>query len=289
MSEVIVNVLGTAQDAGVPHPNCFCENCSRALEDPSFKRLAASLAIILPAERKWHLLDATPDLKEQMARLQLKYQLQTQLMDSIFLSHAHMGHYPGLLFLGREAIGAKEVPVMAGKQMKRLLESHAPWSQLTKLRNIDVNGMENGQVVRIDPQVTVTFIEVPHRNEFSETFAFLIEGPKKKLLYVPDIDRWEQWDQDLDKICEEVDICLLDGTFYSSKDLEKIGRDYREIPHPVMTETMDRLQDLAEQKEIYFTHVNHSNPAIHRNNEVRNIIESRGFHIAEEDMEFKLS
>lgn len=288
MSEVIVNVLGTAQDAGVPHPNCFCENCTQAHNDARYKRLAASLAIVLPEQRKWHLIDATPDLKEQMARLQMKYGMESVLMDSIFLSHAHMGHYPGLLFLGREAIGAKDVPVMAGSKMKQLLEEQAPWKQLTSLGNIDVKDKRDGEVVQIAPQVNVTFIEVPHRNEFSETFAFLIEGPTKKLLYVPDIDRWEQWEHELHNICEDVDICLLDGTFYSPQDLEKIGRDYREIPHPVITETMERLKDLAEHKEIYFTHLNHSNPAIHTDNIVRDMIEAKGFHIAEEDMEFRL-
>ncbi|MFK4997126.1 MBL fold metallo-hydrolase [Bacillus sp. N9] len=174
-------------------------------------------------------------------------------------------------------MGSSGVPVMAGGKMKQLLEKQAPWSQLTALRNIVVQERKDGDFVQIDPQVKVTFIEVPHRNEFSETFAFLIEGPKKKLLYVPDIDRWDEWNYELHNICSQVDICLLDGTFYSGKELEHIGRDFREIPHPHMTETMDRLQDLAEQKEIYFIHINHSNPAIHENCQVRDMIESRGF------------
>lgn len=288
MSEVILSVLGTAQDAGLPHPNCFCKNCTEAIINPSFRRLAASLAIILPDEGKWHLIDATPDLKEQMARLQMKYDLKAKLMESIFLTHAHLGHYPGLLFLGREAIGAREIPVMAGGKMKQLLEEQAPWSQLTKLRNINVQKIQDGQDIEVSPLVTVTPVDVPHRNEFSETFAFWIKGPNKKVLYVPDIDRWHEWDHDIHSVCEEADICLLDGTFHSAKDLEHIGRDYREIPHPLMTETMERLQDLTERTEIYFTHLNHSNPAIDSDQLIRKEIEAKGFKVAEEEMEFRL-
>ncbi|MFC4802280.1 MBL fold metallo-hydrolase [Neobacillus sp. GCM10023253] len=288
MSEVILSVIGTAQDAGLPHPNCFCKNCSEAIRNPQFRRLAASLAIVEANEQTWHLIDASPDLKEQMARLQMKYDLQTKLMDHIFLTHAHLGHYPGLLFLGREAIGAKGIPVMAGSKMKYLLEEQAPWSQLTKLGNISVQELQDSQDIQVSPCVTVTPVEVPHRNEFSETFAFWIKGPNKKVLYVPDIDRWHEWDHDIRSVCEEADICLLDGTFHSEKDLENIGRDYREIPHPLMTETMDLLQDLTKTTEIYFTHLNHSNPAIDSEQEIRSQIEANGFHIAEEGMEFRL-
>ncbi|MFC5602823.1 MBL fold metallo-hydrolase [Sporosarcina koreensis] len=288
MSKVILHVLGTAQDAGLPHPNCFCENCAEAIENPEFRRTAASLAIVLPEGKAWHLIDATPDMKEQMARVQMKHNLQGQLMSSIFLTHAHLGHYPGLLFLGREAIGANKVPVLAGAKMKNLLEEQAPWSQLTKLNNIDLQEMHDGQAIAVSPDVTVTPVEVPHRNEFSETFAFWITGTKKKVLYIPDIDRWEQWGKDIYESCKDADICLLDGTFHSTKDLEKIGRDYREIPHPVMTETMDRLQDLVEQTDIYFIHLNHSNPAINQEGTVRKTLEMKGFHIPEEGMEFVL-
>ncbi|MFK9093956.1 MBL fold metallo-hydrolase [Bacillus salipaludis] len=288
MNEVILSVLGTAQDAGLPHPNCFCKNCTQAISQPQFRRLAASLAIIQPTEESWHLIDATPDLKEQMARLQMKYNLQGRLMDGIFLTHAHLGHYPGLLFFGREAIGAKGIRVMAGSKMKHLLEEHAPWSQLTKLGNISLQEIRDGQDIPLSPLVTVTPVDVPHRNEFSETFAFWIKGPNKKVLYVPDIDRWHEWDHDIHTVCEEADICLLDGTFHSAKDLENIGRDYREIPHPLMTETMEQLQDLTKKTEIYFTHLNHSNPGIDSEQPIRQVIEAKGFHIAEEEMEFRI-
>lgn len=288
MSEVILSVVGTAQDGGLPQANCFCENCKRAMDDPRFKRTAASLAIVLPAENKWHLIEATPDLREQMARLQMRYGMESKLMSSIFLSHAHIGHYPGLMFLGKEAINSSQLPVMAGTKMKKLLERDAPWSQLTALENIVVQEINDRQPVSVSQEVTVTPAIVPHRNEFSETFAFWINGPNKKVLFIPDIDRWDEWDIDIQEAVKEADICFLDGTFHSPHDLEKIGRDYRQVPHPLMTETMELLKDLVGETKIYFTHLNHSNPVLQKDGALRKEIEANGFYIADEEMEFKI-
>ncbi|WP_099363974.1 MBL fold metallo-hydrolase [Fredinandcohnia onubensis] len=288
MSEVILSVVGTAQDGGLPQANCFCENCKRAMEDPKYKRTAASLAIILPEENKWHLIEATPDLREQMARLQMRYGMESKLMSSIFLTHAHIGHYPGLMFLGKEAINSRKLPVMAGSKMKKLLEKDAPWSQLTALENIVVQEIKDRHQVNVSSEVTVTPVTVPHRNEFSETFAFWIKGPNKKVLFIPDIDRWEEWEIDIREAVKEADICFLDGTFHSPQDLANIGRDYRQVPHPLMTETMELLQDLVGETEIYFTHLNHSNPVLYKGGALRKEIEAKGFYIADEEMEFRI-
>ncbi|WP_053074958.1 MBL fold metallo-hydrolase [Ornithinibacillus californiensis] len=288
MSNVILSVMGTAQDGGLPHPNCFCENCSRALNDPTFRRTASALAIVLPEEKKWHLIDATPDLKEQMSKLQMKFQLEGKIMSSIFFTHAHMGHIPGLLFLGKEGMNTNNVPVFAGEKLKNMLENNAPWQLLTKLDNILLKDIRNDEEVKIDDRVSVTPVIVPHRNEFSETFAFWINGPNKKVLYIPDIDRWEEWETDILDECKNADICLLDGTFHSPKDLEHIGRDFKEVPHPLMTTTMEKLQDLTDQTKIYFTHLNHSNRVIVPDSNERKELLERGFYIAEEGMEFSI-
>lgn len=140
MGKVILQVLGTAQDAGVPQPNCYCKNCTRAMEDPAWKRRAASLAVIFPENRQWHLIDASPDFKEQLILLQSKFGLEGHVMDSILLTHAHVGHYPGLMYLGKEAMSTSDVTVYAGCMMKRMLETHAPWRQLTDIGNSNSSG-----------------------------------------------------------------------------------------------------------------------------------------------------
>ncbi|MBR2567839.1 MAG: pyrroloquinoline quinone biosynthesis protein PqqB [Paenibacillus sp.] len=286
MDNVIVSIIGTAQDAGVPHPNCFCDHCKAAMEQPERRRFAASLAVV--TANQWHLIDATPDFREQLAMVQLKYERIGKLMDSIWLTHAHIGHYPGLMYLGKEAIGAKGTPVFCGTKMKHMLENHAPWKQLVELGNIKPQLVEHEQELELPEQVRIMPVEVPHRNEFSETFGFWIEGPSRKLLYIPDIDRWQDWDRDIYDMAKKADVCLLDGTFHSIEEIERMGRNYKEIPHPVMTETMDRLQRLTSETDIYFTHFNHSNPVLDPDDPFVKLVIERGFRLAREGMEIEL-
>ncbi|GKV56690.1 coenzyme PQQ synthesis protein B [Sporosarcina sp. NCCP-2222] len=291
MGQVILQVLGTAQDAGVPQPNCYCKNCTRAMEDPAWKRRAASLAVILPETRQWHLIDASPDFKEQLILLQRKFRLEGHVMDSILLTHAHIGHYPGLMYLGKEAMSTSGVSVYTGRMMKRMLETHAPWRQLKDLGNILLQELEDGKPVRLAEHFTVTPVDVPHRNEFSETFGFWIQGPKKRVLYIPDIDSWDEWGLDVIDACRKADICLLDATFFSSDDLADSGRsdrDLRDIPHPFITDSIARLKEIARETDIYFTHFNHSNPVLDPGSEARRFVETNGFHVAEEGMELEI-
>ncbi|TCP29602.1 pyrroloquinoline quinone biosynthesis protein B [Scopulibacillus darangshiensis] len=287
-AKAVIKVLGTAQDGGVPQANCTCDHCLATYENPKLKRFAAALAVILPNKQRWHLIDATPDLREQMATLR---QHKLGLMDSVLLTHAHIGHYTGLMFLGKESISTKRLPVYADDTLKKFLSAHAPWKQLIDLENIRVKSMQANETFEIDDHVTITPLEVPHRNEYSNTFGFIISGTNKKLLYIPDIDSWEVWQQDIRHVAAEMDYCLLDGTFYSEQELEKMGRTYKEVPHPLLTHTMDLLQEVASngKTKVYFTHFNHTNAAIDPNSEVREIIKSRGFFVAEEGMEIPLS
>src|SRR5699024_8709376 len=234
-------IIGSAQDGGVPQPNCYCNHCKQAIKDLAFRRTAASIALIMPEEKRWHLIDCTPDFKEQLIQMQAAHSLEGKVMDSIFLTHAHMGHFPGLLYLGKEALNTDQLPVYAGEEMAHLITTHAPWKKLVTDQNISLEPLHHRKPLHINEQVTIRPILVPHLNEFSETFGFWIEGHEKNVLYIPDIDSWDDWDVDVVDICRQADICILDGTFHSSEDLSHIKRDFKQIPHPFMTETMKRL------------------------------------------------
>lgn len=292
-SGVRIKVLGTAQDAGVPHPNCSCSNCIAAKDNPDKRRYAASLAIIFPDYNSWHLIDATPDIREQMDMVVSSFP-NMGMVSSIILTHAHIGHYTGLMFLGKEAISSKNLPVYAGEKMSEFLRKNAPWNQLIHLKNIKVKEFKQDNEFTIEShtstKVKVTPIEVPHRNEYSETYGFLITGEKKKLLYIPDIDRWEKFTKDIVKVATMADICLLDATFYSANEISSFGRDYNEIPHPLIEDTMDLLQGLVDEKQtkVFFTHFNHTNPVIKNSTDAYENIIKRGFHILEEEMEFDI-
>ena len=107
-------VLGTAQDAGYPHAGCSKECCKRAWTDTRLRRTASCIALIEPETNSRWIFDATPDFKEQLRKLYEATDTGRGLnLSGIFLTHGHIGHYTGLMQLGREAMNTKATKVFA--------------------------------------------------------------------------------------------------------------------------------------------------------------------------------
>tara|TARA_B100001250_G_C19611932_1_gene705369 strand:- start:21 stop:920 length:900 start_codon:yes stop_codon:yes gene_type:complete len=279
-----VIVLGIAQDGGSPHTGC--ENlCCKDLWSKNSGKKVSSLGIIDPKSKKSWIIDATPDFPKQYHTVTNEHNTE---LAGIFLTHAHMGHYTGLLYLGKEVQGAKKVPVFCMPKMKKFLEKNAPWSQLINLENIILKKLKNDIELKLSDQLFIEPFIVPHRDEFSETVGFKIMGVKNSVTFIPDIDKWNKWDQDIFKVIQHTGIALIDGTFYSQNEIPH--RDMSEIPHPFIIETMDYLFSLKSihKNKVYFIHLNHSNPAIKLNSAASNIIKSKQFNIAREGQIFNL-
>ncbi|MCK5484224.1 MAG: pyrroloquinoline quinone biosynthesis protein PqqB, partial [Gemmatimonadetes bacterium] len=132
---------------------------------------------------------------------------------------------------------------------------------------------------RLADDLTVTALLVPHRDEYSDTLGFVFEGPRRSLLYLPDIDRWENWDRRIEDVVAGVDIALIDATFYSAAEIP--GRDRSEIPHPLVTDTIERLGDLVGgDRSVVLTHLNNSNPVLDPGSQERARVLKAGFGIA---------
>ncbi len=279
-----VVVLGITQDGGYPHAGCI-SNCCKKLWDTGENKKVSSIGIVDPKTNQSWLIDATPDFANQLYILE--YIHQTKL-SGIFLTHAHIGHYSGLLQLGREVMGAKNIPVYAMPKMKEFLNNNGPWNQLLSIGNIKIISLKNSKEIKLSSQLYIEPFLVPHRDEFSETVGYRIISNNKSLIYIPDIDKWNKWDQDIFQVILHTDYALLDGTFYSSDEIP--NRDMSEIPHPFITETMSLLNNMnsKNRKKVYFIHFNHSNPAIVYTSSVSNIIRSKKFNVAKEGLKFTL-
>ncbi|MBX7249160.1 MAG: hypothetical protein K1X35_08990 [Caulobacteraceae bacterium] len=277
-------VLGTAQDGGAPQ---IGHDEDPAWKDPALRRTATSLGLVdRTTNRRW-LFEASPDVRDQLYRFDQVAPGATKApgLDGVFLTHAHMGHYVGLMFFGHESMGAKDLPVYAMPRMAEYLTANGPWSQLVRYNNIRLTPLADRQPVDLGSSITVTPIAVPHRQEFSEVVGFRIDGPGKKVLFIPDIDSWEQWDALGTRIEDEiarVDVAYLDATFYADGELP--GRDMSKIPHPLIRHSMDRFAALpaSERAKVRFIHLNHTNPARFPGSEARRAIEAGGFRVAEE-------
>jgi pyrroloquinoline quinone biosynthesis protein B len=247
-------LLGTAQDGGLPQAGCHCRHCSQARTDPASRRWVACLGLVDRAARQSWLIDATPDFRDQVHAL---HELAPNCpLSGIILTHAHTGHYTGLIHLGREAWNTHHLPVYASPRMAAFLRENAPWSQLVTLDNIALHHLTPHLEMPLNPGLALTPVPVPHRDEFSDTLAFIVRGPTCQLFYCPDVDAWDRWDRDLRHFVSAMDVALLDGTFFSAAELP--GRDLAHIPHPLATDTAERLSGL--DCEVRLIHLNHTNP-----------------------------
>jgi len=278
-----VVVLGIAQDGGVPQAGTK-EHQGWAFDTQ--RRRVACLGLVDPVSGQRWMFDATPDFPEQLHMLDEIVPVEGKPgLSGIFLTHAHIGHYTGLMFLGYESLGAKEVSVYAMPRMRRYLGSNGPWDQLVRYRNIALKPLENGVPVPLNERLSVTPFLVPHRQEYTEVIGFRIDGPGRSVLFIPDIDSWEEWDEAgtrIEDMIASVDVAFLDGTFYSGDEMP--GRDLSGIPHPFITHSMNRFDalPLPEKAKVRFIHLNHTNPALWPESEARSTIERHGFEVADE-------
>lgn len=283
--DVSLIVLGVAQDAGKPQLGYPQDT---AWKDPSRRRRATSLALVdrRGGETKRWLFEATPDIREELERLdRLAPVVASPGLDGVFLTHAHIGHYAGLMFFGRESAATTNLPVYVMPRMAEFLSANGPWSQLVKLENVILAIMAAGEAETIGPEISVTPFLVPHREEYSEVAGFRIKGPVASALFIPDIDRWEDWEKKGVAIEDEIakaDFAFLDGTFYSGEELP--GRDLSAIPHPFVSASMKRFEALGEKEraKIRFIHFNHTNPLNDSASAQTRAVEAAGYHAAQE-------
>lgn len=275
-------VLGIAQDAGYPQIGCQKECCKRVYENPDFKRYVSSIALVDPISNESWVFDATPDFTAQ-TQLLSKHLKDKPLPDGIFLTHGHIGHYTGLMFLGREALGANKMPVYTMPKMRTYLTENGPWSQLVKLDNIEFKPLQKDSTVVLNERISVMPIQVPHRDEFTETVGFMINNQQKKALFIPDIDKWEKWDRKITDYIKEVDIAFLDATFFRNGEID---RNMDEVPHPFVEESMALFENLSgkDKKKVYFIHFNHTNPLLNEGSEAQKAVIKKGFNVAKQGM-----
>jgi pyrroloquinoline quinone biosynthesis protein B len=282
-----LTVLGTAQDGGYPHIGCQKICCINVYNGKNERKNVVSLGLIdIENQKKW-LFDASPDMHTQLATIEQNHLKKEEIIDGIFLTHAHIGHYTGLMYFGREAYGKKDIPVFAMPKMQRFLMNNGPWNQLVSLKNITIRKLRKDSTIVLTHKLKVTPFIVPHRDEFSETVGYKIEGNTKTALFIPDIDKWSKWKKNIIEEVKKVDYAFLDATFLNQYEVK---RAVSEVPHPFIEETIQlfKRETLATKNKIIFIHFNHTNPTIRKKSIERQYIEKLGFRFASEGNNFEL-
>ena len=285
--EVVLKVLGTIQDGGIPHMGCSKECCTNYFENKSIRIGVSSIGVSNFKYETNYIVDTTPDVNFQLQAL-IGNTNPSEKLDGIFLTHAHMGHYAGLLNFGRESLNSNNIPVYLMPKFFDFISNNGPWDQLVSLNNIKLQRIYNNEKVILHNNLSFTPILVPHRDEYSETVGYIIEGNRKKALYIPDIDKWAKWNISITEMIKNVDYAFLDGTFFDEKEIN--NRDISEIPHPFIIESLELFNNLEniDKAKVYFIHLNHTNPVLNKNSEEYKRVILSGFNVAEPGMEFVL-
>ena len=286
-SNQYITILGVAQDGGYPHIGCQKECCSNFYNGTFKKKKVVSLGLVdLQNKQKW-IFEATPDMHTQLADLEQNHLKKENIIDGVFLTHAHIGHYTGLMYFGREALGKQGTKVYAMPKMKSFIENNGPWSQLIKIKNIVLQPLQNDSTIVLNTQLKVTPFLVPHRDEFSETVGYKITGSKKTALFIPDIDKWKTWKKSIIEEVKKVDYAFLDATFFNQKEVK---RAMTEVPHPFIEETINlfKNESTATKNKVIFIHFNHTNPALQKNSKEKMDAIKLGFKFASEGQNYEL-
>lgn len=283
-------VLGILQDAGLPHAGCRCPRCAAAYAGSRPIEPAACLAILdtrPPGPARVWLIDATPDIRFQLNLLapvlgpHPARPGRLRQPDAIFLTHAHLGHVTGLAHLGPEAMSVEALPVYASAGLIALLQENRLWQPA--VANLHLLALEAERPLPLAPDLTLTPLPVPHRDEWGVgTFAFSIQGPAASLLYLPDIDNWESWPA-AQRWLSAANVALVDATFYSRDELG--GRP--PVAHPLVPDTLRFCTGLPGR--LLLTHLNHTNPLLDERSPERVAVEVAGVEIAYFGQQISLS
>ncbi|SEQ08428.1 MBL fold metallo-hydrolase [Neolewinella agarilytica] len=278
---VSIVVLGNVQDAGSPHIGCKKDCCRDLFDHPDATRMVTCLGLVDASTNQKFLFEASPDISRQLKKLKAYSQTEEEMADGIFLTHAHIGHYTGLMYLGKEATNADQVPVYAMPRMRDYLSENGPWSQLVSTKNIKMLPLTADSTFQLTASIRITPFRVPHRDEYSETVGYRIDGPNKSALFIPDIDKWERWGRSIEEEIRSVDYAFLDATFYDAAELNT--RDISLIPHPFVSESMERFSKLPgeERAKIQFIHFNHTNQLLKKESAGYLSVEKEGYGIAD--------
>ena len=282
-----ITILGTAQDGGFPHIGCQKKCCDDFYKGISPKQKVVSLGLIDKEAQQKFLFEATPDISTQLADLEKNHLKTSTIIDGVFITHAHIGHYAGLLYFGKEALGKKNIRVFAMPKMKQFLNDNGPWSQLVSIQNIIFSDLSKDSPIKLNNSLTVTPFLVPHRDEFSETVGYKIEGENKTALFIPDINKWDLWEKNIVEEVKKVDYAFLDATFFKEGE---INRPMSEVPHPFIEETVDlfKNESLTTKRKVIFIHFNHTNPALQTSSKERKELTLLGYKFATEGERYEL-
>jgi pyrroloquinoline quinone biosynthesis protein B len=295
---VRVRVLGSAAGGGFPQWNCHCEVCEAARAGVrALPRTQSSLAI-RGDDGPWFLVNASPDLREQLEALAAPPVggARTPPVAGVLLTDAEIDHTAGLLLMRESAkplrvIGdaGVERALRGGYPVLAMLERYcgAEWQTLERGRRQPLDGSSlavepfaaGGDAPRyLGPDVAL------------EASGLVFSDASGTVTYVPGLARLD--DGVVARLAAS-DVVLVDGTFWEDDDLTRLGlsdRTARDMGHTPLAGPDGTLAVLAglDRPRKVLVHINNTNPILLEDSPERAQVVRAGVEVAYDGLEVEL-
>ncbi|HXA79301.1 MAG TPA: pyrroloquinoline quinone biosynthesis protein PqqB [Candidatus Acidoferrales bacterium] len=307
-----IKVLGSAAGGGFPQWNCGCSNCDRARRGLSgFHPRTQAQVAVSPCHGSWFLLNASPDLRQQLLRdpdFAPAEQTRGTPISAIILMSADVDGVMGLLHM-REfqplkiyATASVLRVLKEENSLFRSLERSAPPVEWEALRfdrpiSIDQRAGEANSVLTCEAVPLggdyPDYVGAGLRKDLAKQEAvigleFVQEG--KKFFYAPSLSgRNDDWKCH----AKESDLAFLDGTFWADNELIDVrgsGKTAREIGHVPLSGPEGLLAQFpsAGKDRRVLIHLNNTNPVLDEESAANQAVRDAGWEVAYDGMEFEL-
>ena len=302
---MIIKVLGSAAGGGFPQLNCLCRNCAqvRAGKGGLRARTQSSLAVSPDGER-WVLLNASPDLRQQVnGTPQLAPRVgqgpRSSPIEAVVLTNGDVDHVGGLLSLREELAFALFAPrrvlaALAANGMFNVLSgAHVPRRALKPDTPVEVVRGLTVEAFAV-PGKAALYLEGEDERGAREADTVGLKVSKSAtraaFYYIP---ACAAADQRLAARLREAALVLFDGTLYTDEELIAqglSGKSGKRMGHISMSGpqgSMAALHGLGIARRVY-VHINNSNPVLYEASSERAEVEQAGWEVAFDGMEIEL-
>jgi pyrroloquinoline quinone biosynthesis protein B len=302
---VHVVLLGTAAGGGFPQWNCWCPSCRVARSDPqrAIPRSQSSAAVSADGVR-WFLLNASPDVRDQLGRLSFPAPAGYRHVpvEGIVLTDAELDHTLGIVLL-REA---RRLQLVATDAVRRVIEDDSRILAVTEaFADVTVTELVPGRPAGLCYRdgsasgLTVVCFPVPagpprfaREERPGHTVGLIVRDERtgRSCAFVPGCGGL---DAGLLARLGAADLVLFDGTFWTDDELIGLGigeRTARQMDHLPVSGPGGSLAQLARlpSRDRVYTHINNTNPMLLEDGPERALVEQAGLRIGVDGMRFTL-
>jgi len=295
---VRVRVLGSAAGGGFPQWNCHCETCEAARAGERARPRTQSSLAIRSGDGPWFLVNASPDLREQLESLGTPRDdgVRTTPIAGVLLSDAEIDHTAGLLLM-RESGTPLRLFGDAGVR-RALTDGYPVLAVLDRYSGTEWHTLERG---RPQPLAGSSLVVEPFAaggdaprylgpGAELEASGFTFSDSGGIVTYAPGLARLD--DGVVARLAAS-DVVLVDGTFWHDDDLARLGisdRTARDMGHMPLAGPGGTLEVLArlERPRKVLVHINNTNPILLEDSPEREQVVRAGVEVAYDGLEVEL-